>query len=201
MRNVILVSCLVLGVLALAFLVVTGMAVGGGNWGQFEGEVVTNWGKDKRDMKLEAPFTYVDPRGKKWAAPAGSVINGASIPQPLWSIIGGPFEGPYRNASVVHDVYCDSKSEPSKDVHFMFYEACRCGGVEERKAKLLYFAVSQFGPHWEKAIQSNGSVGATIIDVEPPQFTNQDAERIKDYFDRNNPDIEDIPELRIPGVN
>ena len=44
---------------------------------------------------------------------------------------GGPLDGPYRNASIVHDVACVSMTDPWDDVHFMFYEACRCGGVPE----------------------------------------------------------------------
>src|SRR5712692_9140850 len=33
----------------------------------------------------------------------------ASIPRAFWSVIGGPLEGQYRNASVFHDVACDQK--------------------------------------------------------------------------------------------
>jgi Protein of unknown function (DUF1353) len=54
----------------------------------------------------------------------------------------------YRNASVVHDVACDTRDHPWQDVHRMFYEACRAGGVGEQKAKLVYAAVYHFGPKW-----------------------------------------------------
>ena len=88
--------------------------------------------------------------------PAGSVVDGASIPQVFWSLVGGPFEGEYRNASVVHDVACDRKSEPWEAVHLMFYNACRCGGVGEKKAKLLYWAVYLGGPRWVRKVVENG---------------------------------------------
>src|SRR5262249_22589364 len=117
-------------------------------YGRFEGEVVAAWLPDGRKMQLSKAFAYVDPQQKRWNAPAGAIVDGASIPQPFWSLIGGPFEGQYRSASVVHDVACIEMKEPWEAVHLMFYEACRCGGVEEAQAKLMYWAVYQFGPHW-----------------------------------------------------
>ena len=120
-------------------------------FGEFSGDVVTKFIEDdgeSRKMQLLENFTYIDPRGKKWAAPKDSVIDGASIPQAFWTLIGGPFEGPYRRASVVHDVVCEKMTERWEDVHLMFYEACRCGGVGEVKAKVMYYAVHHFGPRW-----------------------------------------------------
>lgn len=44
---------------------------------------------------------------KAWGArieiPKGFVTDFASIPRPLWSIVGGPADGKYRKAAVVHD--------------------------------------------------------------------------------------------------
>lgn len=97
------------------------------SFGHFAGEVVGVWSPNGRDMTLREDFTYVDPRQKRWEAPSGSVVNGASIPRVFWSTIGGPFEGRYRNASVVHDAACVEMQEPWEDVHRMFYEACRYG--------------------------------------------------------------------------
>ena len=151
-------------------------------------------------MTIEADFAYVDPRGKRWDAPKGSIVNGASIPRSLWTIIGGPFEGKYRNASIVHDVYCDSMSEPSEAVHFMFYEACRCGGVPEKKAKILYYAVATFGPKWEYLMQSTedgGGVKAQVVQTTQP-LSQEELTRIEAYFAEHDPDVEDIPGLRIP---
>mgnify|MGYP001792979849 CR=1 FL=1 len=58
---------------------------------------------------------YVDPKGHVWVAPASSVVDGASIPRSLWTFMGGPFEGKYRNASVLHDVADDQKNRPRED--------------------------------------------------------------------------------------
>lgn len=97
---------------------------------------------------LDQPFGYVDPSGTMWQAEKGLVTDGASIPWPLWSIIGGPFEGEYRRASVIHDFYCDRKYRAWQKVHRVFYDAMITGGVGTAKAKLMYYAVWRFGPRW-----------------------------------------------------
>ena len=117
-------------------------------FGHFEGEIVTKWTTPDREMQLMQDFVYIDPRGKRWLAPADSMIDGASIPSVFWSVIGGPFEGPYRAASVVHDVACVSQQEKWEDVHQMFYEACRCSQLGEGKARTMYWAVYKYGPRW-----------------------------------------------------
>lgn len=129
-------------------LCVQGCSGSRGQFGHFEGKVKTEWIETDRKMQLLEDFSYVDARGARWPAPKGSIIDGASIPQALWSVVGSPYTGEYRNASVVHDVACVERKRPWQDVHRMFYEACRAGGVGEQKAKLLYAAVYHFGPKW-----------------------------------------------------
>ena len=63
----------------------------------YEGEVRVEWlrhaGED-RSMKLLEEFAFVDDRGVRWVAPAGSIIDGASIPEMLWSAANGtPYVG------------------------------------------------------------------------------------------------------------
>ncbi|MFO0947802.1 MAG: DUF1353 domain-containing protein [Planctomycetota bacterium] len=174
----------------------------GRRWGRFEGRVVTDWHQDGRNMTLLEDFAYIDPLDKRWLAPKGSHINGASIPIPFWSIIGGPFEGKYRNASVVHDVACDERTEPWADVHLAFYHACRCGGVEERKAKLMYYAVYHFGPRWQvgvKGYRPSAGAGESFPGSPSPvdTITPEDVQKALAFFDANNPSIEEISSLKI----
>ena len=103
---------------------------------------------DGRKARLLAPLSFVQGDGTEWLAPVGSELDGASIPWPLWSIIGGPFEGQYRDASIVHDYYCVSRTRSWSDTHRMFYDGMRCSGVSEVKAKIMYYAVYRFGPRW-----------------------------------------------------
>lgn len=174
--------------------------VGGGSWGKFSNRPVATWNDDGRNMTIESDFAYIDPRGKRWDAPKGSIVNGASIPRSLWTFIGGPFEGQYRNASIVHDVYCGTMSETSWDVHFMFYEACRCGGVPERNAKILYYAVLNFGPKWEYLMQSteDGVEARPVVVQTTRSLSAEELARIEAYFAEHDPEAEDIANLRIP---
>ena len=57
--------------------------VGGGSWGKFSNRPVATWNDDGRNMTIESDFAYIDPRGKRWDAPKGSIVNGASIPRSL----------------------------------------------------------------------------------------------------------------------
>jgi hypothetical protein len=148
---------IVLTVLIMFILIGTGMwdAIMGtdkppakGEWGSFSGTPKTEWLDDGRLMKLTEDFAYVDKNGRTWASLKGSTIDGASIPQYFFSVVGGPFDGQYRNASIVHDTACDDRREKWQDVHRMFYEACLCGGLPKRKAQLLYWAVYNGGPQW-----------------------------------------------------
>jgi uncharacterized protein DUF1353 len=172
-------------------------------YGKFNGKVVSEWLEDGRTMRLENDFSYVDPDGKVWLAPANSQVDGASIPQAFWTLIGGPLEGQYRNASVVHDVACVEKSEPSENVHRMFYFACRCGGVSESKAKAMYYAVATFGPRWQMVYEAQSIGPKTVTKAEPVdivdavEVSEKDAKAILDYFEKNNPALDEVPELKI----
>lgn len=119
---------------------------------RYVGEVVTRWENDGRLMTLVEPFQYIDRRSRRWSVPRGIAIDGASIPSVFWSLIGGPFEGRYRNASIVHDYYCDTRMRRWQDVHLVFYEAMLTSGVGETKALVLYKAVEKFGPRWPEPV-------------------------------------------------
>jgi len=111
----------------------------------FSGNPKTEWlvetGKEDRDMQLLEDFWYDDPDGRRWLAPVGSIINGASIPRPLWTTVGSPYTDDYRRASIVHDVACNNPSVDRKDADKMFYFACQAGGCSKKQAKILYAGV------------------------------------------------------------
>lgn len=113
--------------------------------GSFSGDPKTEWLVDSiapdRDMALLSDFSFTDPDGKRWPAPKGSVVNGASIPQPLWSTVGSPYTDDYRPASVVHDVACGTTGVPRKAADVMFFHACRAGGCGPVQARILYAGV------------------------------------------------------------
>lgn len=115
------------------------------DYGKFSDNPQTEWLVDPagpdRDMILLRDFWYQDPDGRRWTAPRGSRINGASIPRPLWTVVGSPYIDDYRSASIVHDVACDNPAIPRRDADRMFYFACLAGGCSKAQARLLYLGV------------------------------------------------------------
>lgn len=141
----------VFAIVFVSLLVLSGpQTVSAQSFGRFLGRPQTEWNEDGRKMRLLQDFTYEDPQGVRWTAPASSEINGASIPHWLWSLIGGPYEGRYRDASIVHDVECTAPYKHDwKSVHRMFYHAVRAGKADEFTSRLMFAAVYHFGPRWK----------------------------------------------------
>ena len=131
----------------------------------FSGEPEALWlsgpGRD-REMKLLSDFWFRDPAGRRWSALAGRIVDGASIPKPLWSTVGSPYTGNYRRASIVHDVACEEAEgswSKRRAADRMFYYACRAGGCSIFESTILYVGV-RIGamtlriPAWRRAISA-----------------------------------------------
>jgi hypothetical protein len=114
----------------------------------FSGRPITVWLDDGRAIRLVEDFSFTDGLGYTWRAPKGAVIDGASIPQPLWSLMGSPFTGNYRNASILHDYFVDQKSHPASRVHALFFSASVASGEEISKSLMMLRAMHQFGSNW-----------------------------------------------------
>lgn len=116
--------------------------------GSFSGPVCCEWRDDGRLIMLLRDLSFIDGRGVVWTAPAGSVVDGASIPRIAWRLIGSPFVGRYRRASVIHDVYCACKTRRWQAVHAVFYKMMAVDRVPMIKRHLMFRAVWFFGPRW-----------------------------------------------------
>lgn len=135
--------------LAVALLA---LAVGGAQaqYGKYSGVVELSVPPGNTShMVLAKDFSYEDPTGAVWIAPKGWRIDGASIPPWAWPLVGHPYGGAYRYASVFHDYACDRKERPWQSVHLAFYFGMLASGVDPSKAKLMYAAVYLGGPRWE----------------------------------------------------
>ena len=179
------------------------------SFGRFEGVVVAAWDENGRQMTLREPFAYIDSKDRTWLAPAGTTVDGASIPTAFWTFIGGPFEGKYRNASVVHDVGCVEMKQSWEDVHWMFYEACRCAGVSDSEAKTLYYAVYHFGPRWQPVTETvveqvQPSDGQTVeqevtvehtVRMDPLPPTATELQQVQAFVEEENPAPQEIENL------
>lgn len=116
----------------------------------FDNTVKVEWLEhEPRAMKLLETVIFADILLRDWVAPAGSVIDGASIPRFAWRVVGSPFVGKYRRASVIHDVYCVTKDRPWQEVHMCFHRMMLADGVPKFKAWLMFKAVYHFGPRWK----------------------------------------------------
>ena len=170
---------------------------GATKWGHFTGEPVTKWNPDGRTMTLLTELRYTDPNGEVWVAPVGSQVDGASIPRYLWSIMGGPFEGKYRNASVLHDVAYGERKRPWQDCDRMFYNAMRCSGVSAVEAKTMYYALYRFGNHWKfpikrgKPVKFEGQMVARAVPRAVPVNVNE-VNDARDWIQRAEPSLEQI---------
>jgi len=168
-------------------------------WGHYNGEPVTKWNPDGRTMTLLTELRYTDPHGEVWVAPIDSVVDGASLPRYLWSIMGGPFEGKYRNASVLHDVAYGEHNRPWQDCDRMFYYAMRCSGVGATEAKTMYYALYKFGHHWkfpirrakpvkyEGALVTRGEEIPRAIPVNPAEIS-----QARNWISNADPSLEQI---------
>lgn len=151
-------------------------------------------------MTLLNELRYTDPNGHVWLAPAGSVVDGASIPRSLWSFMGGPFEGKYRNASVLHDVAYDQHNRPWEDCDRMFYNAMRCSGVGPVEAKTMFYALYRFGRHWKFSVKRAKPVkiGRKMVARAEPEYPRADAvthtefEAMRDWVRNAQPSVEQI---------
>jgi hypothetical protein len=140
-------------------------------YGKFEGRTAITFLPDGRRVKTIEPFSFIDPRSLRWDVPAGAIVDGASIPRVLWTLIGGPWEGKYRDASVIHDWYCDLRSRSWESTHIAFYEAMCASNVPAKMAKLLYAGVQVGGPRWSKTVQAN--VELNLIAYQPGEQRQQ----------------------------
>jgi len=133
-------------------------------------------------MTLLNELRYTDPKGVVWIAPAGSRVDGASLPRALWSFFGGPFEGKFRNASVLHDVAYDQKTRPWQQVDRMFYDAMRCSGVGSVQAKTFYYALYRHGRHWKRKKE----------EPRPTAVDPAEVDAIQDWVRQNDPSLDQI---------
>ena len=123
--------------------------------GRYKGDLLFRSLPNGRDMEIARQFEYIDPKNVRWVVPEKTKVNGASIPKALWSTIGGPFSGRYRDASVIHDFHCEVRVRPAKQVHRVFYDAMLTSGVGKTKANVMYYAVTRFGPSWKQVSRHN----------------------------------------------
>lgn len=155
---------------------------------------------DDRNVQLIEPFGFRDSKGVDWDVPAGYVSDGASIPWSLWSFIGGPYDGPYRDAAIIHDYYCEKKLRSWEDTHAMFLEAALKRGVPESTAQTMYAGILYGGPRWTTPLsraqfviaQAKGPVDTGNTKREATKSEKEQFEELKRWIEQTKPTPDQI---------
>lgn len=159
------------------------------DFGKFSGEFVGRF-KPGGVALVEEALSFTDPSGKVWTTPAGTEVNGASIPRPLWSIVGSPFSGDYLRASVIHDHYCVTMERGWRETHKVFWYGCRADGLTKLYANLLYAGVMRFGPRW---IIRRGASGASAAPKRIDQaFDRREFEELQKWIENSDPSLGEL---------
>ena len=140
----------------------------------------------------EEDFYFEDAAGKRWYAPAGTLTDGASIPQAFLSITGSPVDNAFLDAALVHDAYCDTRNEQGASyrketweaVHAMFYDALLAGGTTPATAKIMYAAVWLGGPRWDDPARSLEQVSEEALVRE--------YRKCVAWVEKNDPTVEEL---------
>jgi hypothetical protein len=114
----------------------------------FEDRIIQGAGGPEKRVTA-APFGYVDGWGTHWDVPAGFETDGASIPPAFQPFIGGSWTEHYVRAAVLHDFYIRRLTSNPEAVHRLFFDALLASGTAPDRAKIMYWAVRNFGPQWK----------------------------------------------------
>lgn len=118
--------------------------------------------KNHRKFEVIKDEWYRDPNGERWNLPAGTEVNGLSLPQwrknqslwknilftvgrmPIFLFNWTPWTSNARTASLFHDHECDIRERPADAVHKMFYDAMIEKKTPKWQAQLFYNSVKLF---------------------------------------------------------
>jgi len=81
---------------------------------------------------------------KAYWIPKGYVCNGASIPRPLWSIVGSPFDPVNAVGAWGHDFLYLTHLVSRKIADEVGFQLWRKAGMTKRKARTMWFFVRYF---------------------------------------------------------
>jgi hypothetical protein len=146
-------------------------------------EPIVRFLRDGRNCVLMSEIRFVDSFGVTWIAEAGKRTDGASIPRPLWALIGGPYEGCHRDGALLHDdAYSEAPadetgywtadlSERRRMADRMLWEAAIVGGSPRWTAFLIHQGVRLGGAFaWRSHARSNAELMRrvrAVLNVKP----------------------------------
>lgn len=171
---------------------ITGSIPPGGSVDRYYGDLLLRPMFLGRHMQVVNRFGYIDPDNVDWPVNAGFVSDGASIPKPLWSLIGGPWDGSHRWASIIHDFYCEHKVRSWEDMHRVFYFALLTSKVDKPTALILYYSVYRFGPRWRRIPTPLFDVSGRLEVTPAPPFIRADFDEARAAIAAGKLEIDDV---------
>ena len=147
------------------------LGLGNLDYGFYSGEPIIKLLLDGRNVQIMTCETYTDPDGRVWGIFAGDLSDGATIPQKLWSVIGGPFEGPYRAGALFHDRQCNyyKTIEERREGDRMIRVASLCAGCTVELVDLLFAGVSAGTLQAQMEGRSHGPKAFDVVVPDDPR--------------------------------
>ncbi|MFG3452558.1 DUF1353 domain-containing protein [Stutzerimonas stutzeri] len=138
-----------------------------------------------RICRLDSLLTFTSKNGLIWQTDVwedgngqSGTTDGASIPEWAQAVIGDAYDESYLKAAIVHDHYCYKENHVRswRETHRMFYDALVDLGIEQVKAKTMYFAVYAFGPRWVELVPGS-NCGQNCINAVSASGEKKDADK------------------------
>lgn len=115
---------------------------------EWEDEPVISFRKRENMFMVAYPFYFyvmIDGEEIEFTAKSGFEFDGASIPRPFKSLIGGPLDNLYSTAALIHDILYASEFFPRTLSDNIFLCAMKFAGVSWWRRTLMWFAVRLCG--------------------------------------------------------
>jgi hypothetical protein len=140
--------------------------------------------RDGRLVRVKQPIRFYDSFGVLWETPAGTIADGATIPELVQPLVGGPFDGEHRDGALSHDgAYATAEDLELLKAFFsdrraaadrMFFEAMQVRGTTPWKRDAIYRAVRHWGGFaWRNDARRNTRTAGPI---QPPQPWPEDSD-------------------------
>jgi hypothetical protein len=175
----------------------------GAEQGQFEGKVVVEWLDDPfvSTMRLVEDFAFRQAKGKVWSVPRGQILDGKGMPPLFRDLVGQPFDGGFRKASVIYDAAAQKMTEPWEEAQRMFYEASVAEGVTPQDAKAMYLLLAAQGSRWEiPGSRCFGSCHGKTLPLEwRPVVDEAQVTQLLGWVRANDPQLDEIDQ-RVQSV-
>jgi len=126
-------------------------AANGAGQGGFEGRVVVEWLDDAfvPSVRTLEDYGFRQAKGKFWQVARGQVFDGRGMPPLFYDLVGQPYGGNFRKASIVYESATQRMTEKWDEAQRMFFEAAVAEGVAVPEAKVMYLLLALQGSRWE----------------------------------------------------